>query len=163
MMEYRQATLQELHMLWDYNIEKHPDESCWGIWKKEYIDYNRSGKAITFAVICRGEPIGEGTLILSPECRAVAGKSILCDGKETANVNALRIRKEYENQGHMSEMLRAMESYAVQLGLSKLTIGVEADQKRNLSIYRHWGFTDFLLSVGEDDARVLYFGKKLNQ
>ncbi|MGM9637230.1 MAG: GNAT family N-acetyltransferase [Eubacteriales bacterium] len=163
MMEYRQATPHELNALWDRNIAVHPGESCWIRWKKEYLDYNRSEKAKTFAVICNGDPVGEGTLILSPECKAVAGRSVLCDGKETANINALRIRKEYENQGHISKMIRVMESYAVQNGITKLTIGVEADQTRNLAIYLHWGFTEFLMSEGDGHALVLYFGKPLNE
>lgn len=163
MMEYRQATPQELDVLWDHSIAEHPDENCWIGWKKEYIDYNRSGKAKTFAVICHGEPVGEGTLILSPECKSVVGRSVLCDGKSTANVNALRIRKRYENQGHISKMIRAMESYAHQIGISKLTIGVEAVQTRNLAIYLHWGYTEFLMSEGDGSAPVLYFGKNLNQ
>lgn len=47
-------------------------------------------------VLDAGVPIGEGTLILSPVCNAIAGRQSLCDGKETANINALRIRKEWE-------------------------------------------------------------------
>lgn len=156
-----EATPGLLEKIWDYNIANNPDEPDWVRWKREYIGYNADGMAKTFMVLADGEPVGEGTLILSPECKAVIGRPALADGKTTANVNALRIRKEFEGQGHISRMMRAMEEYAKSIGITRLTIGVEAAETRNLAIYLHWGYTDFVCSTGEDGTLVLYYGKNI--
>ena len=96
------------------------------------------------------------------ECSAVRGRTCLADGAAAANVNALRIEKSCEGQGHVSALMRMMEAHAASLGYSSLTIGVEAQEARNLAIYLHWGYTEFVMSETEDGALVLYYRKKLN-
>ncbi|MED9905121.1 MAG: GNAT family N-acetyltransferase [Lachnospiraceae bacterium] len=162
-MEYRQTTDEELEVLWEQNVAEHNYDACWIDWKKEFVENNRSGKAVTFAVLCNGDAVGEGTLLLSPDCNAIAGRKTLCDGKAIANVNALRIQKEYEGKGHISKLMRAIEQYAIEKGIQKLTIGVEAKETRNLAIYLHFGFNEFLLSELEEGELVLYFGKPLEK
>lgn len=156
-----EATPELLEQIWDFNITNNPDEPDWVRWKEEYIAYNASGKAKTFMVLADGIPVGEGTLIFSPECKAVSGRLDLADGKTAANVNALRIIKKFEGMGHISRMMRMMEEYAKSIGITRLTIGVEAAETRNLTIYLHWGYTDFVCSEGEDGALVLYYGKNI--
>lgn len=162
-MKYHQAGKEELERIWNYNIAENIGDERWVNWKKEYIEYNLTKKALTFLVLDNDVPIGEGTLILSPECCAVVGRLPLCDGKETANINALRIRKEYEGYGHISKLMQEIESYAKSHDISRLTIGVEAKETRNLAIYLHWGFTEFLFSEWEAGELVLYFGKNICQ
>ncbi len=112
--------------------------------KYEYIGYNQLGKAVTFCVVLNDHSVGEGTLILYSECKAVSERKELCDDNGTANINALRIQKEYECKGYMSRLVKEMERYAVCNGISKLTIGIKGKETRNPAIYLHWGFTEFL-------------------
>ncbi|MCH5285852.1 MAG: GNAT family N-acetyltransferase [Christensenellaceae bacterium] len=162
-MEYRRATLGDLESLWNANIAANPDDPRWPRWKAEYISYHLDGKAATFAVVDHGSPVGEGTLLFSPECGAVGGRTELADGASTANVNALRIRKEYEGQGHISALVRLMEQHAREHGIKRLTIGVEAREARNLAIYLHWGYREFITAATEDGELVLYYAKELNE
>ena len=162
MFSYRKATLQDLESLWDRNIRENPDDPRYIRWKKQFIDDNLSGAAATFVITADGNCVGEGTLLLSPECRAIRGRTCLCDGKSVANINALRIQKAYEGQGHISALMKAMEHYANSVGIHTLTIGVEAAEARNLGIYLHWGFDNFLMHEFEDDALVLYYGKTIS-
>lgn len=37
----------------------------------------------------------------------IAGRKVLCDGEKIANINALRIQKRYEGQGHISKLINA--------------------------------------------------------
>ena len=105
--------------------------------------------------------MGEGTLMISPSCKPVRSHPELADGKTIGNINALRIRKEHEGQGHISRMVKLLEQHAKEMGLQKLTIGVEAAETRNLGIYLHWGY-DTLVSWEQDgDALVLYYEKTL--
>lgn len=161
MFEYRKATPDDLERIWNMNIANNEGDARWMAWKQEYISYNQSGAAATFVVVCDGLPVGEGTLLFSPDCGAIRGRTALADGRRIANVNALRIRKEYEGQGHISALMRMMQAYAESLGYTRLTIGVEAKETRNLAIYLHWGYDEFVMSEIEDDELVLYYAKDL--
>ncbi len=159
--EYREATLDDLERIWDMNIADNAYDNQWIIWKNEYISYNKSGKALTFVVLCDGEPVGEGTLLFSPECGAIGGRTVLTDNVNVTNINGLRIRREHEGKGHISALVRKIESYAAENGYTHLTIGVEARETRNLAIYLHWGYDEFVMSETEDNVLVLYYSKKL--
>ena len=159
MTDYRVATMSDLELLWDANIAANPGDDRWIRWKDEYIGYNRNGKGVTFAVAVDGVPVGEGTLLLSPDCGAVAGRTELADGLSVANVNALRIIKAHEGRGHISALMRRMEQWALAHGFRRLTIGVEARETRNLAIYLHWGYCDFVTAAHEDGELVLYYAK----
>ena len=155
------ATPGKLKEIWDYNIAGNPGDTRWIRWGEAAVADNASGRTKTFLVLKDGEPVGEGTLIFDPSCSAISGRLDLADGKTVTNVNALRIRKEYENQGHISALMKLMEQYAKEHGFTRITIGVEAKEARNLAIYLHWGYTDFILHEIEDDELILYYGKNL--
>lgn len=161
MMNCRKATRDDLERLWSANIADNPGDARWERWKEEYIAYHMAGRAATFAVLDGDEPIGEGTLLFAPECGAISGRTALADGISVANVNALRIRKKYEGRGYVSAMVRLMEQYATAHGYTRLTIGVEARETRNLAIYLHWGYDRFVTSAVEDGELVLYYAKAL--
>ena len=161
MFEYRIATQADLEQIWNMNIADNADDARWVRWKEEYIAYNEQGMAVTFVVVADGRPVGEGTLLLSPFCKAVSWTSQLADGVTVANVNALRIRKEYEGQGHISRLMGMMEEYAAAHGIHRLTIGVEARETQNLAIYLHWGYDAFRLSEIDEGELVLYYEKEI--
>lgn len=161
MFEYRIATREDLEQIWNMNIADNPDDPRWIRWKEEYIAYNESGMAVTFVVIADGRPVGEGTLLLSSNCKAVNWYPSLADGTRCGNVNALRIRPEYEGQGHISHLMRLLESYAAARGLTHLSIGVEAAQARNLAIYLHWGYQTLVTTEVDEGELILYYEKSL--
>lgn len=161
MFSYKKASYEELDRLWNRNIAENPEDERYIRWKKQFMDDNASGAAATFVVLSDGDPVGEGTLLLSPACRAVRWRTALCDGNTTANVNALRIRQEFEGRGHISALMKELTAYAKSVGITRLTIGVEPCEARNLGIYLHWGFDTFLMAEEEDGALVLYYGKDI--
>lgn len=158
----RKATPEDLEKAWAISIARHPDNPRWSEWREEYLRINKTGAGASFVVLEDEIPVAEGTLLFSPDCSAIRGRTALADGVSTANLNALRIRPEYEGQGHVSAMIRKMEAYAAQMGIRTLTIGVEAREARNLAIYLHWGYTQFVMSQTEEDELVLYYAKTLN-
>lgn len=158
---HRAATPEDLECLWNYNIESNPGDDRWVRWKTEYIGYNQTGMARTFTVLADGCPVGEGTLLFDPACKAVNGRLSLADGKQVANVNALRIQKAHEGRGQISSMVRMMEQTARELGYTHLTIGVDECETRNRAIYEHWGYTRLLFSEIDDGELVLYYEKEL--
>ena len=161
MFEYLEASAEKLREIWEYNIAVNAGDDRWIRWGNAARSDNASGRTKTFLVLRDGEPVGEGTLIFDPSCSAISGRRELADGRKIVNVNALRIRKEYENMGHISALMKKMESYAREHGYTRITIGAEAKEARNLAIYLHWGYTQFLLHEIEDGELVLYYGKNL--
>ncbi|MFV0402091.1 MAG: GNAT family N-acetyltransferase [Oscillospiraceae bacterium] len=168
--EYRLATPEDLELIWAKNIADNPGDDRWSAWKLETIDDNNSGRVAIFVAVCDGVPVGEGTLIFSPDCSAIGGRTILANGGDIANVNALRMAKEHEGKGHMSRLLKVMEAYAKEKGVRVLTIGVEARESRNVAIYLHLGYDRFRHFEVEGDAvpptpgseeLVLYYDKEL--
>ena len=107
------------------------------------------------------KPIGEGTLLFSPECGAINSRTELADGQKIANINALRNDKDHEGRGCISKLVRLMEQYAADTGYSTITIGVEARESRNLAIYLHWGYDLFVRSEIEEGVLILYYSKSL--
>ena len=60
--------------------------------------------------------------------------------------------------------MKLAEAYVKEKGVNELTIGVEAKETRNMAIYLHWGFTEFVASEidhDEGDALVLYYKKQI--
>ena len=161
MFIYRIATEADLERIWDFNISQNPDDARWAEWKSVALANNKSGQSKTFVVLWGEQPIGEVTLILSPESGAIRGRLELCNGKDIANMNAFRIKKEFEGQGHVSKLLKLAEDYARSIGIKTLTIGVEEKEARNLAIYKHWGFVELMHEEIEDGEPVLYFKKSI--
>lgn len=159
--KYCKATKNDLEKLWKKNILDNPNDKRWIDWKVEAINNNEKSLASTYTILCDGEPIGEGTLIFSPQCSAIHNRKQLADNFKTANINALRIQKKYEGQGHISHLMNIIEKEARFMGYTYLTIGVEAQETRNLGIYIHWGYDRFVFSEIEDGNLVLYYKKKL--
>lgn len=163
-MEYRKATLLDLEKIWDKNIKENPEDNRWVKWKERYINDNLNNKCVTFVVLDNDNPVGEITILFSSKCESVKDDLLLCNDKDIANMNAFRIQKEYEGQGHISKLVKMAEAYAKEKGIKYLTIGSEAKESRNLGIYLHWGYNKFVkhqIYEDEDNALVLYYKKKL--
>ena len=142
--EYRVLTDREFDLLWDRNQAADPQEPMWPVWRQRFRQRIESGQAISFGVILDGDPVGEGTLELN------TGKDPrLCDGKNNAYLAALRIRKEFEGQGHISRLVKTMENHARNLGFSAITIGVE-----------EYDFHSPIDEIIERADRKLYMGKE---
>lgn len=162
MICYRKATLEDLERIWDYQIAQNPDEPRNQRWKESYISRNIHNRAVTYVVAINDEPVGEVTLDYFAE--AYGNPSIrkkLADGKHTAYVTALRIRKEFEGNGYISSLMQFLESQAKQMGFNHLTIGVGAEETRNLAIYLHWGYEHFILAEEDAGELVLFYAKAL--
>ena len=162
MICYRKATLEDLNRVWDYQIAQNPDEPRVFRWRDSYISRNVNNRAATYVAVIDGEPVGEVTLDYyaeaygNPELRPK-----LADAQTTGYVTALRIRKEYEGNGYISGLMRYMEQSAKAMGYRRLTIGVGAEETRNLAIYLHWGYDQFIASEEDCGELVLFYAKEL--
>ena len=160
---YKEASPDELIAVWDKNIADNAGDERWVTWRDGVIEGNKAGDEKTFVVLYENKPVGEATLIFSPQ--VLGGKSELADGVNTVNINGLRVDKHFRGQGHSSRLVQKMEQYAREAGYKIITIGVEARETRNLAIYLHWGFNKFVMSEFDsefgDGALLLYYSKTL--
>ena len=158
----RKASLEDLETIWNRSIAENPGDDRYLRWKDSFISRNVNQQASTFVVLDGDVPVGEVTLDYYANGYGNAqSRSKLADGKTIAYVTALRIRKEYEGKGYVSALMRCMESNAKAMGFSKLTIGVEAAETRNLKIYLHWGYDSYVMAEEDDGVLVLFYAKKL--
>ena len=63
---------------------------------------------------------------------------------------AFRIRKEYQNKGYGSYLLREVLSELERDGYSEFTVGVEDDNPRALHMYQAMGFNELVLRAHEE-------------
>ena len=158
---WRACTGDDLTRVWDMNIADHPGSDEWARYRVQAFYHEEKQMAKTYLALRNEKPVGEGTLLFSPDCRAVRGREALADGAYSVNVNGLRIRKEYEGQGYTSRLMKVMEEDAARLGFRMITIGVDAKITRNLAIYLHWGYCSYVMWAWDDGDLILYYGKPL--
>jgi len=132
-IKVKQATIDDLGKWWDNEIRSNPHDTGLEWYKNLFINDNASGDRITFFAWDSDKIIGQVTLI------------IRYDGKEVGDtVNKLEVEPEYRGKKVSSLLIKHIEQYAKSKGINSLTIGVEPKEVRNLQIYFHWGFTNFV-------------------
>ncbi len=160
MFQYGKASLEDLEKIWNKDIQNNINDKRYIKWKEEFINANKNKDIITFVVLDNDDPIGQISLVLNKNNLNVSCKDLLC-GPNKANMATFRIEKQYENQGHISKLVKIAEDYAKKLNIKYLTIGVEAKESRTLSIYLHWGYTNFVTSIIDDGELILFYQKEI--
>lgn len=113
--------------------------------------------------VADGDPVGQATLVLLKDAIDSEIKDILCNDCDTAYISTVRIEKQFEAQGRISKLFKLMEKNAADMGIKYLTIGCEAKMTRNLAIYLHFGYTEYLTSITDDGDLILFFRKALSR
>ena len=70
-------------------------------------------------------------------------------GNGKAEIIKLELVPEFRGKGIATKICNKLESYAKEKDIKTLTIGVEPCEVRNIQIYFHWGFTNFLQCTTE--------------
>lgn len=141
-MEIRIATIAELENWWDNAVLTHPNDNGYLVWKKSFIEENLDGKRKTFYAIEDNKVVGQCTLLLDSEDKVMAGG-------DRAELIKLEIIPAMRNKGLATKIYQTVKDYAKSIGIKVLTIGVEPCEVRNIQIYFHWGFTNYLQTITE--------------
>lgn len=141
-MEIRIATNKELNFWWDNAIKNHSGDNAYVVWKESFVNENLSGKRKTFFAFDKGEIVGQCTLLLESDDKVMTGS-----GK--GELIKLEIIPSYRNKGLATKIYNEVKKYAKSIGIKTLTIGVEPVEIRNMQIYFHWGFNNFLQIITE--------------
>ena len=164
-IEVRLATIEEVEDWWNKKISKSPKDMAYKKWKENFVEGNKNGLRKTFFAFENGKYIGQGTLLLESDDKVLTGK-----GK--AEIIKLELLPKYRGKGIATKIYQKTESFAKKQKIKMLTIGVEPCEVRNMQIYFHWGFTQFLQCISEtyppkaegekgETITVLCYGKKI--
>ena len=170
MFECKIATIEDMNKKWDYEIKNHPNDLRWLKWKEVAINNAKNGNRVCFYGFLNDQIIGEATAILKKEDSGIEVKELI--KPNGAYLEAFRINKEYQGRGYFSRIYKFMENYLKSQGVNILVLGVEPSEIKNLQIYSHYGFTNFLFSKiekyppkiqggGEEAILVNYYSKNI--
>jgi GNAT superfamily N-acetyltransferase len=156
------ADLNDLNYVWDKDINKHSyEKEKWIRWKDEFINNYKNGIIKTFVAEVNGDIIAQITVATSPLAISdVNVRDLLCD-QSMAYMMAFRCDKEYEGKGHISKLVKLGEQYAKENGFQYTTIGSEVKESRNLAIYLHFGYTEYIAHSFCENELEVFYKKKL--
>lgn len=157
------ATVFDMEEKWNYEIKKHKDKTNWIVWKDEAIKRTKTGKSISYYGILNDKIVSEATAVFDKD--SVQNSDLLVEEK-TAYLCAFRTVPNYRGKGYFTRLFKFMINDLKHRGYTKVTIGVERDDLKNLSFYQKFGFDEYIKSACEiypDDTviEVDYYGMKL--
>lgn len=142
MITVREATIEQVENWWDKQILENADDNSYKVWKESFVSENKSGKRKTFYAWDGNKIVGQGTLVFEGNDRNLTGNG-------RAEIIKLEVAEDYRNRKISSLIYNYIQDYARQKSLHTLTIGVEPCEVRNMQIYFHWGFTNFIQCITE--------------
>ncbi len=166
------ATREELLKRWEYLIEIHPSNNKWIEFKNNALKHYDEKSTISYLGFLNNKIICEATAYIKES--AFIGdisepSGLLSDSM--AYLAAFRTNKEYEGKGYFSKLYKFVENDLKNRGYSELSLGVSPKADRNLEIYFHLGFRDYIKTIIEyessrDDSSVkedviLFYKKKI--
>lgn len=118
------ATREELLKRWEYLINIHPDNNDWVRYKENAVRNFDNGSTISYLGLLNNN---------------------------MAYLAAFRTNKEYEGKGYFGKLYSFMESDLKQRGYSELSLGVGPEAVRNIEIYFHLGFREYIKTLIEHE------------
>lgn len=161
------APLSDIEKRWDTLIKNHPYNPNWSIWKNSTIINNQNNYRISYYGYLDGVIISEATAIISPLDNVILNSEKLTS-KDMAYLTAFRTDFKYRNQGYFSKLYRYMEEDLKSMGFTKLSLGVEPQEVKNIQIYFKYGFTNYIKTATEtypnsETITVNYYYKEINK
>lgn len=161
------APLSDIEKRWDTLIKNHPDNPNWSIWKNDTIINNQNNYRISYYGYLDGLIITEATAIISPLDTAISNSEKLIS-KDMAYLTAFRTDSKYQNKGYFSKLYKFMEEDLKNRGFTKLSLGVEPQEVKNMMIYFKYGFTNYIKTATETyptgkTITVNYYYKEINK
>jgi len=138
-VKIEKLNVQDLNILtelFDYNDAEQMISEC--------TENIQSGIADIFVLYDNGILIGELHVLYESddENYAVRGRR--------AYLYAFRVRREFQNKGYGTYLLKEVLSALKEKGYCEFTVGVEDDNFRAMHMYRTFGFNEFVLRKQEE-------------
>lgn len=164
------ATRDELLKRWEYLIKIHPGNNDWVRYKENAIRNYDNGSTISYLGFLDDQIICEATAYIKESAFVgdISNHSGLLNDN-MAYLAAFRTNKEYEGKGYFSKLYNFMEKDLKNRGYTELSLGVGPESVRNIEIYFHLGFREYIKTVieyeqskddGSKQEDVILFYKK---
>lgn len=146
------ANREELLKRWDYLIEIHPGNNKWVKFKENALKHYDEKSTISYLGFLNNEIICEATAYIKNS--AFIGdisepSGLLSDSM--AYLAAFRTNKEFEGKGYFSKLYKFVENDLKEKGYTELSLGVGPEAVRNMEIYFHLGFRNYIKTVIENE------------
>lgn len=87
----------------------------------------------------------------------------LANGNDIAHIHALQINKAFHRMGFATKLMSKLELNAKEMGIRKLTLGVDGDNPKAISLYEKLGYLNLKIAEGRDKGiPLLYKYKKIS-
>lgn len=156
------ADRDELIKRWKYLVEIHPVNNIWEKFRDNALNNFDNDNTISYIGILNGEIICELTAYIKEE--AFIDDIDDCEDLLSENrcyLAAFRTNKEYEGQGYFSLLFDYVVEDLKSRGYSELSLGVSPNEVRNMEIYFHLGFRDYIKSTTQDNELILFYKKDI--
>ena len=151
------ASVDETERKWNYEIRKQRKRKTVleGL-KKDAVEHIKNGQSVTYygklnnKIICETTAMFDENIIQNSD-KLVGGKTVyLCN---------FSTDKRYRGKGYFSKLFKFMIDDLKNRGYEKFTLGVEPTETKNIKIYQHLGFNEFIKSGKETypDGTVIDF------
>lgn len=167
------ANREELLKRWEYLINIHPDNHKWVEFKENALKHYDENSTISYLGFLNGEIICEATAYIKESAfiRDISETSGLLSAN-MAYLAAFRTNKEHEGKGYFSKLYKFIEKDLKNRGYRELSLGVGPEAVRNIEIYFHLGFRDYIKTVVEyepskdnpnikEEDIILFYKKKI--
>ena len=141
------ASVGEMERKWNYEIRKQRKRKTVldGL-KKDAVEHIKNGQSVTYygklnnKIICETTAMFDESIIQNSD-KLVGGKTVyLCN---------FSTDKRYRGKGYFSKLFKFMIDDLKNRGYEKFTLGVEPTETKNIKIYQHLGFNEFIKSGKE--------------
>ena len=158
------ATREELLKRWEYLIKIHPGNNDWVVYKENALRNFDNKNTISYLGFLDDEIICESTAYIKEDAFIgdISEPSELLNS-DMAYLAAFRTNKEYEGKKFFSKLYKFMENDLKEKGYSELSLGVGPEDVRNIEIYFHLGFREYIKTLVEKEnlkEDVILFYKK---
>lgn len=166
------ATKDELQKRWDYLNRINPGRK-WIEFRENALKHYDEKSTISYLGILNNEIICEVTAVIKES--AFIGdiddpSGLLSDSM--CYLAAFRTNKEYEGKGYFHKLYVFVETDLKERGYTELSLGVGPEAVRNMEIYFHLGFREYIKTViqyepSEDDPLlreedvIIFYKKKI--
>lgn len=157
------ASLEEFTRKWAIEIQRHPGDNNWRVWRIEALHRFLTGRSVPYYGFLDGTAVCEATALLDP---ATVQNGAGMMEEHTVYLCAFRTEEPFRGKGYFSRLLTFLQDDLKRKGYTKAVLGVEPGAADNKAMYQHWGFTELIKTATETDpdgavTTVEYYGKRL--
>ena len=158
------ADRDELIKRWKYLVEIHPVNNIWEKFKDNALNNFDNNNTISYVGILNDEIICELTAYIKEEAFIddIDDYDDLLS-EERCYLAAFRTNKEYQGNGYFSLLFDYVVEDLKSRGYKELSLGVSPEEVRNMEIYFHLGFRDYIKSTTQDNELILFYKKDLGE